>query len=222
MDEKWRFVRCRESSVVIKDLLLKVSHGYRWLFIVRKSDWSFWNVTDEATGQSPLEFFSFQMLSFQLMYESFSLLCQVMQIEERFIFRSSVPLWASGKNTAVMKKQAAKILSFHFKVHKDSTEEVSAVPFTRTVMGIAFGYCITADHGDAKWQWKTFRVEGSTDRVWFLFSRQAIRVSWLSPFKTLLMHHGPMAGFCHTWCITDSFQLSLRAAIFTLRLMALE
>lgn len=81
------------------------------------------------------------------MYESFSLLCQVMQIEERFIFRSSVPLWASGKNTAVMKKQAAKILSFHFKVHEDSTEEVSAVPFLthdtchiiRTVMGIAVG-----------------------------------------------------------------------------------
>lgn len=113
-------------------------------------------MTDEATGQSPLGFFSFQMLSFQLMRESFSLLCQVMQIEESFIFRSSVPLWASGKNTAVMKKQAEKILSFHFKVHKDSTEEVSAVPFlthdtcriTRTVMGTAVGYCSTADHED--------------------------------------------------------------------------
>lgn len=105
--------------------------------MVRKSDWSFWNVTDQAAGQSPLEFLSFQMLSFQRTYESFSLLCQVMQIEESFIFRSSVPLWASGKNTALMKKQAAKTFSFHFKVHKDSTEELSAAPFLTHITCIA-------------------------------------------------------------------------------------
>lgn len=59
-----------------------------------------------------------------------------------------------------MKKQAAKILSFHFKVHKDSglnrRSVCGSILDTRHVSHRTYsnGHCSTADHEDDEWQWQ--------------------------------------------------------------------